>query len=157
MQERGERASQQARSLRDRFRGLSKKYGWAAVGVYFGLSAIDFPFCYLAVRMVGPDRIGELEHAVVDAFWHIIAVILPSMRPGVRGVKEGAEAEAVEALSEDVDGHHKVKENASMYCRIRSGARTSTNRMPQVYGRNYCSHTVSTNPSSFSEYLSLRQ
>lgn len=88
------------------------------MGVYFGLSAIDFPFCFLAVRLVGPDRIGELEHAVVDAFWHIVAVALPSMRPEVRGVKKGAEAEAAEALQEDIDGHHKVKENASIWTQL---------------------------------------
>jgi hypothetical protein len=38
---------------------LSREYGWSAVGVYFALSALDFPFCYLLVKTLGTDRIGE--------------------------------------------------------------------------------------------------
>lgn len=38
---------------------LSREYGWSAVGVYAVLSALDFPFCYLLVRELGTDRIGE--------------------------------------------------------------------------------------------------
>ncbi|OQO05280.1 hypothetical protein B0A48_09047 [Cryoendolithus antarcticus] len=51
--------------LTARLRRLSKQYGWVAVGVYFGLSVIDFPFCFLAVRLAGPERIGKLEHAIL--------------------------------------------------------------------------------------------
>src|ERR1700761_6777783 len=46
-----ESSSQQPLSFSARFKELSRKYGWAAVGVYFGLSALDFPFCFLAVRL----------------------------------------------------------------------------------------------------------
>ena len=35
------------------------------MGVYFALSALDFPFCFLAVRWLGPDRVGRAEKAVV--------------------------------------------------------------------------------------------
>ena len=30
------------------------------------LSALDFPFCFAAVRYLGTDRIGHYEHVVVD-------------------------------------------------------------------------------------------
>ena len=40
-------------SLSARMRTLSKEYGYAALGVYLGLTALDFPFCFLAVRMIG--------------------------------------------------------------------------------------------------------
>lgn len=30
------------------------------------LSALDFPFCYLLVRTLGTDRIGDWEHAIVS-------------------------------------------------------------------------------------------
>lgn len=36
------------------------------------LSALDFPFCFLAVRMLGTERIGQWEHAVVSAFWKVV-------------------------------------------------------------------------------------
>ncbi|KAI1616402.1 hypothetical protein EDD37DRAFT_80256 [Exophiala viscosa] len=53
-------------SIRDRLKKLSREYGWSAVGVYLALSALDFPFCFLAVRTLGTDRIGRWEHAIVD-------------------------------------------------------------------------------------------
>lgn len=46
-------------SLSARLRKLSREYGWSAVGVYLALSALDFPFCYLLVRYLGTDLIGE--------------------------------------------------------------------------------------------------
>lgn len=44
--------------LSARLKKLSREYGWAAVGVYLGLSVLDFPFCFLLVRIVGTDKIG---------------------------------------------------------------------------------------------------
>jgi len=46
-------------SLSARFRKLSREYGWAAVGVYFGLTVLDLPLCFLLVRQLGTERIGE--------------------------------------------------------------------------------------------------
>ena len=40
-------------SLSERLRKLSREYGWTAFGVYMMLSALDFPFCFLAVRWQG--------------------------------------------------------------------------------------------------------
>ena len=53
-------------SLSQRMRKLSREYGWSAVGVYFLLSALDFPFCFVAVRTLGTDRIGHWEHVVLS-------------------------------------------------------------------------------------------
>lgn len=53
-------------SLSQRLRKLSREYGWAAIGVYLALSALDFPFCFLAVKQLGTDRIGQWEHAVLS-------------------------------------------------------------------------------------------
>ena len=52
--------------LSARLRKLSREYGWSAFGVYMALSALDFPFCFLAVRSLGTERIGEWEHAIVE-------------------------------------------------------------------------------------------
>lgn len=46
-------------SLSGRLKKLSREYGWSAVGVYFALSVLDFPFCFLLVKWVGTERIGE--------------------------------------------------------------------------------------------------
>lgn len=47
-------------------RKLSREYGWSALGVYLLLSAADFPLCYLLVRYLGTDRIGEWEEIIVS-------------------------------------------------------------------------------------------
>ncbi|KAL7780999.1 hypothetical protein V8C43DRAFT_247483 [Trichoderma afarasin] len=59
--------TQEKLSLSGRFKKLSREYGWSAVGVYFALSVLDFPFCFLLVRVVGTERIGQVEHYVVSA------------------------------------------------------------------------------------------
>lgn len=46
--------------LSARLKKLTKEYGWVTVGVYLGLSVLDFPFCFLFVRMVGPEKIGKI-------------------------------------------------------------------------------------------------
>ena len=53
-------------SLSQRLRKLSREYGWSAFGVYMLLTALDFPFCFAAVRYVGADRIGHYEHVLVE-------------------------------------------------------------------------------------------
>ena len=51
---------------------MSREYGWAAFGIYMALSVLDFPFCFLAVRMLGTERIGKLEHTIVNTFWSVV-------------------------------------------------------------------------------------
>lgn len=63
------------------------------MGVYLLLSALDFPFCFLAVRMLGTDRIAHWEHVVVEGFWTVVQ----SVWPNARRSKERAEQAAVEA------------------------------------------------------------
>jgi len=47
---------------------LSREYGWAAFGVYWALTVLDFPFCFLAVRSLGTERIGHYEHVALEFF-----------------------------------------------------------------------------------------
>lgn len=112
-----ENGNQAAQTYSQRFKELSRRYGYAAVGVYLGLSVLDFPFCFLTVRWVGPERVGEVEHAIVDSFWSLVAIVVPSMGPEDRTQNETAvEAEARETAPVDMNGH-KHNENASMYCK----------------------------------------
>lgn len=62
----------EAKGLSARLRKLTKEYGWVTVGVYLGLSVLDFPFCFLFVRMVGPEKIGEVEHRVMSTVKQMI-------------------------------------------------------------------------------------
>ncbi|KAL8751948.1 MAG: hypothetical protein Q9199_006077 [Rusavskia elegans] len=64
-------------SLSQRLRKLSREYGWSALGVYLALSALDFPFCFLAVRWVGAERIGHWESVILEGFWKTFNYIYP--------------------------------------------------------------------------------
>ncbi|CAK7219496.1 DUF1279 super [Sporothrix eucalyptigena] len=64
-------------TLNQRIKKLSKEYGWTAVGVYFGLSLLDFPFCFLLVRTLGTDRVAAAEEFVVS---HVKAIIPESIK-----------------------------------------------------------------------------
>ncbi|KAL8701745.1 MAG: hypothetical protein Q9201_004748 [Fulgogasparrea decipioides] len=59
-------------TLSQRLRKLSREYGWSAFGVYLLLTALDFPFCFLAVRWVGTERIGHWESVIIEAFWKLV-------------------------------------------------------------------------------------
>ncbi|KAL4725194.1 DUF1279 superfamily [Fusarium chlamydosporum] len=62
----------EAKGLSARLKKLTKEYGWVTVGVYLGLSVLDFPFCFLFVRMVGAEKIGEVEHRVMSTIKQMI-------------------------------------------------------------------------------------
>jgi hypothetical protein len=66
---------------------LSREYGWSALGVYLLLTALDFPFCFLAVRMLGTDRIGHWEHVALA--W-IKGVVSWPLSERTKEVVEGA-------------------------------------------------------------------
>lgn len=91
-------------SLSQRLRKLSREYGWSALGVYLALSALDFPFCFLAVRVIGTERIGHLEHVVVSAFWKIVPYPKPvgtATAEALPGEVEGTSA--VQASESDAE------------------------------------------------------
>lgn len=48
-------------SLTERLRKLFREYGRAAIGVYFLLSILDYPFFFMLVKAVGTERIGKLK------------------------------------------------------------------------------------------------
>lgn len=89
---------QPAPSLSQRLKQLSREYGWSAVGVYFALSVLDFPFCFLAVRLLGTDRIGHYEHVIKGAFWSVVRMAFPDAgKPSNDGTEDAAAAAAREA------------------------------------------------------------
>ncbi|KAI8966662.1 hypothetical protein F5Y11DRAFT_308957 [Daldinia sp. FL1419] len=97
--------AQQPQGLTARLKKLSKEYGWAALGVYLGLTVLDFPFCFLLVRSVGTERIGAIEHWVVS---HASKLIPQSVRTRWREYREALKEAEKENLgdaeiSEDVE------------------------------------------------------
>ncbi|KAK4575283.1 DUF1279 super [Recurvomyces mirabilis] len=72
---------------------LFRRYGWAATGVYLSLSALDFPFCFLAVRWLGTERIAAAEEWVVDSFWTGMEKVAPGSREGYGRWRAGLSAQ----------------------------------------------------------------
>lgn len=106
-------------SLSQRLRKLSREYGWSALGVYLLLSALDFPFCFLAVRWIGTETIGRWESIIVEQFWKVFNLLPFSSDPGtpvaeVKSVGAKIEEYAVVDPAKDeveVPGYdHGVKE-----------------------------------------------
>ncbi|GKT60349.1 peptide alpha-N-acetyltransferase [Colletotrichum tofieldiae] len=97
--------AQESLSLSQRLKKLSREYGWSAVGVYLSLSVLDFPFCFLLVRIVGTDRIGQLEHWVVSNVKKVIPDSVQNWWSEYRAALSKAETEQLgsDDISEAVD------------------------------------------------------
>jgi len=85
--------------IKARLQKLSREYGWVALGVYLSLSVLDFPFCFLAVRLAGPERIGQIEHAILSRvksvtapLWEMVEPIIGNWRKGKEAAKEASDA-----------------------------------------------------------------
>ena len=81
-----------APSLSQRLKTLSKEYGWSALGVYLLLSAMDFPICFLAVRLLGVERIGRYEHMLVESAKDALHRVWPRSEEEVAG-EEASQAQ----------------------------------------------------------------
>lgn len=92
-------------SLSQRLRKLSREYGWSALGVYLLLSALDFPFCFLAVRWVGTERIGHWESVIVEGFWKLLEIPFGpfSGKPAVEVQSMGAKVEEYGVIDSNKD------------------------------------------------------
>lgn len=114
-----------APSLSQRLKQLSREYGWAAVGVYFGLSLLDFPFCFLAVRLLGTDRIGHYEDVVKNAFWSVVRLAFPDAG------NKSTEATTADELAEAAATEGSLGADG-IAMRAGSGANASTSPLPSA-------------------------
>ena len=77
------------------------------MGVYFALSALDFPFCFLAVRLIGTDTIGHYEHIVVEGIKGVLKWPIQGtgLEVGVDGaVDKGAGGEEIKKVEKLLPG-----------------------------------------------------
>lgn len=49
------------------------------MGLYFALSVLDYPFFFLAVRLIGAEKIGYYEHIVIDAVKGGLQKVFPNI------------------------------------------------------------------------------
>lgn len=109
-------APQQPQTLSARLKHLSREYGYSALGVYLGLSALDFPFCFLAVRYFGADRIGAVEKTVVEfvkPYWVSLRTAIGY--PPKQAVLATSETEEQSRWNEVEEAEREVEKSASMF------------------------------------------
>jgi len=93
-------------SLSARLKKLSREYGWSAVGIYFALSVLDFPFCFLLVRTVGTEKIAYVEDIVIRNVQKVIPERVQNWWREYREAAREAKRERTGELGElDVIGH----------------------------------------------------
>jgi Protein of unknown function (DUF1279) len=83
-------------------RKLSREYGYSALGVYLALTALDLPFCYLAVSYLGTERIGRWEHVILSYVKGIVK--WPMGEEGKEAVDEGPDYIKRKGPLEEVTG-----------------------------------------------------
>ncbi|KAL6236344.1 hypothetical protein BDW75DRAFT_229552 [Aspergillus navahoensis] len=86
-------------SLSQRLKALSREYGWSALWIYLFLSALDFPFCFAAVKLLGADKVGHYEHVLVE-----------NVKGAVNKVWPGAFEKSEEKNEEDKDAEAQAAE-----------------------------------------------
>ncbi|RPA95455.1 hypothetical protein L873DRAFT_1812760 [Choiromyces venosus 120613-1] len=109
-------------TLSARLKHLSREYGYSALGVYLLLSALDFPFCFLAVRYFGTERINKLEASAigfVKPYWVSLrsAIGYPVPVP-VGGVVEEEEEKGRGRWDEVKDAEGEVAKGASIWTEL---------------------------------------
>ena len=69
--------------------------------MYLLLSALDFPFCFLAVRWLGTERVGHWEHLILKWFWSVVPHPLPSA--------EGAQKAELETVGKKLEEYGVIE------------------------------------------------
>jgi hypothetical protein len=112
-------------SFYQRFKQLGKEYGWVVTGVYFGLSALDLPLCFLAVRSLGTERVARWEHAIVGTVRDAIKSVMPEVGSKAEDAAEQVEAAVVENSAaregnvwgvEEAEARNKEEACMSFFC-----------------------------------------
>ena len=86
--------------------------------MYLGLSALDFPFCFAAVRLLGVDRIGHYEHVAIEYLKSAFGSVWP------QSTEEEGLTEAAETMEDTQQGRlaradERNREEASMFSFVR--------------------------------------
>ena len=119
-----------APSLSQRLKTLSREYGWSALWIYLFLSALDFPFCFAAVKLLGADKIGHYEHVVVESFKGSVNKVWPGAFEESKEEEEGQESE-----TQAIEKKKGPAEGASMFMSFLSSL--TIDRVVLIYGTNY--------------------
>ncbi|KAL3456812.1 hypothetical protein BJX64DRAFT_293738 [Aspergillus heterothallicus] len=105
-------------SLSQRLKTLSKEYGWSALWIYLFLSALDFPFCFAAVRYLGAEKIGHYEHVAVEGVKGAVEKIWPGLFAKSKEDQDEEEKEGKEAQEAEEAANKNGGDGASLWTQL---------------------------------------
>jgi hypothetical protein len=99
-----QQSTKEPSGLSARLKKLTREYGWAALGVYLTLSALDFPFCFAAVRLLGVERIGHFEHVILGYLKGVLGPLWPGSSSSSSSPAEEGGEEKEKKGEKEVEG-----------------------------------------------------
>lgn len=82
-------------------KALMKEYGYAGLGVYLALTAIDLPICYVMVHSMGQEQIEYYENKVKQTFGYGVSDEELERRQEINKIHDGVENEGVPEQKND--------------------------------------------------------
>jgi len=81
-----------------------------------GLTALDFPFCFLAVKMIGTDTVGHWEHVIVGYVkgwlqWPITGTAQESIGEAVDKVEEAVGVQEGKRVLEESNEAYEIEDH----------------------------------------------
>ena len=81
-----------------------------------GLSALDFPFCFLAVKTIGTDTVGHWEHVIVGYVkgllqWPISGTVQESVGEAVDKIDQVVDIKADKRILEEEGQTYMVEDH----------------------------------------------
>ncbi|KAF9519242.1 hypothetical protein BS47DRAFT_83710 [Hydnum rufescens UP504] len=95
-------------SLTGRLKSLIKTHGWYALGVYFGLSLLDFSLTFAVIYLVGAEQVNKLTGGVRSTFSGLFHKDQPPVDPTTDKSVEASGSEGLYAMAILAYGIHKT-------------------------------------------------
>lgn len=77
------------KTLSGRLKHLIKTHGWYALGVYAGISLIDFTLAFTAIYFLGADQVSAVTNRLKDTLTDTVGWPAPSQSNGAHDIDEG--------------------------------------------------------------------
>lgn len=80
------------KTLTGRLKLLIKTHGWYALGVYAGISVLDFSLAFAAIYLLGADQVSAVTNRLKDTLTETVGWPAPSQSNGAHDIDEGTVA-----------------------------------------------------------------
>lgn len=82
-------SSEAPKTLSGRLKHLIKTHGWYALGVYIGISTLDFTLTFATIYFLGADQVSAVTNRLKDSMTQTVGWPAPSQSNGNHDIDEG--------------------------------------------------------------------